>query len=81
MSIKRGDVVCHSKASQWGVGKVVEVTPYSVSVHFNDGITRKIVSSHFGCLLPAQPALFLPSPEAVVVTTKASPKGSRKAKA
>lgn len=82
MTIKRGDVISHSKASEWGVGKVVEVTPSNVSVHFNDGITRKIVSSHFDCLLPARPALYLPVPEVVVqkVVTKTSPRTQKKVK-
>lgn len=60
MSIKRGDVVTHSGAIEWGVGKVIEVSAYRVSIHFNDGITRKIASSHFMSLLPAEPASFKP---------------------
>ncbi|HBA87955.1 MAG TPA: DUF3553 domain-containing protein [Geobacter sp.] len=60
MSIRRGDVVSHSIAVEWGVGKVVEVSPYRVSIEFCDGTTRKIACSHFTSLLPAAPALFIP---------------------
>ncbi|MBU5636898.1 DUF3553 domain-containing protein [Geomonas sp. Red69] len=60
MSIKRGDVVSHCGASQWGVGKVVEVFPTRVTIHFNDGVVRKIVSSHLGNLQPAEPGSFQP---------------------
>lgn len=60
MSIKRGDVVSHSEAGAWGVGKVVEINPIRVTVHFNDGITRKIANSHWSYLLPALPTLYLP---------------------
>lgn len=82
MSIKRGDVICHSKASEWGVGKVVEVTPDKVAVHFNDGITRKILNSHVDCLLPASPSLYLPVPDIVQkVETKRAPRPKNKVKA
>ncbi|GFO60506.1 hypothetical protein GMST_28310 [Geomonas silvestris] len=60
MSIKRGDVVSHSEANAWGIGKVVEVTPLKATVHFNDGMIRKIVNSHWECLLPALSSLYLP---------------------
>ncbi|MBU5612826.1 DUF3553 domain-containing protein [Geomonas azotofigens] len=60
MSIKRGDVVSHCGASQWGVGKVNEICPTWVAIHFNDGIVRKIASSHLGDLHPADPRAFLP---------------------
>ncbi|QWV94823.1 DUF3553 domain-containing protein [Geomonas oryzisoli] len=60
MSIKRGDVVSHCGASQWGVGKVIEVCPTRVAIHFNDGVIRKIVHSHLGDLQPAEPASFQP---------------------
>ena len=82
MSIKVGDVISHSQASEWGVGKIIELSPDRVTIHFNDGITRKIISSHFGSLLPAEPTLFKPVVSNVVlkVATKASPKGQKKGK-
>lgn len=61
MSIRKGDVVSHSTAVEWGVGKVVEVSDCRVSIHFNDGTTRKIASSHFASLLPAEPGSYLPA--------------------
>ena len=75
MSIRRGDVVSHSGAVQWGVGKVIEVGPYRVSIQFNDGCTRKIACSHFTSLLPAEPSLFIPAlPPVPKAATKAAPK-------
>lgn len=73
MSIRRGDVVSHSIAIEWGVGKVVEVSPYRVSIEFNDGTIRKIASSHFKSLLPADSASFIPSVPAKVAA-KAAPR-------
>ncbi|MBJ6752040.1 DUF3553 domain-containing protein [Geomonas anaerohicana] len=64
MTIKRGDVVSHCGAVQWGVGKVVEIGENQASIHFNDGVFRKIAASHFGSLLPAAPASFTPPPPA-----------------
>ena len=60
MIIKRGIVVSHSGAIEWGVGKVVEVTPLRATIQFSDGIIRKISCSHYTTLLPADSALFLP---------------------
>ncbi|WP_224982859.1 DUF3553 domain-containing protein [Geomonas agri] len=60
MSIKRGDVISHGGASQWGAGKVMEISAAWVAIHFNDGIVRKIASSHLSELHPADPASFLP---------------------
>lgn len=73
MAIRRGDVVSHSIAVEWGVGKVLEVTGGRISIEFNDGTTRKIASSHSGSLLPAAAALFIPTAVASVAT-KAAPK-------
>jgi len=70
MSIRRGDVVSHSTAIEWGVGKVVEVSPYRVSIEFNDGTTRKIACSHFTSLLPADRASFIPFAPAPKVAVK-----------
>jgi len=85
MSIKRGDVVSHSTAADWGVGKVVETGPDRVSILFNDGITRKIACSHLGLLLPAAHDSFLPAsadlPKIVPrKAVKAAPVGKKKAK-
>ncbi|MBC8017839.1 MAG: DUF3553 domain-containing protein [Verrucomicrobia bacterium] len=60
MIIKRGNVVSHTGALQWGVGKVVEVTDLKATIQFSDGIIRKIASSHFTILQPADSASFLP---------------------
>jgi hypothetical protein len=61
MIVKRGSVVIHSVAKQWGVGKVVEVNEIRATIRFNDGIVRKIVSSHFRSLKPADPTSYLPA--------------------
>lgn len=82
MSIRRGDVVSHSQAIEWGVGKVVEVTPFRISIEFCDGTTRKIACSHFTSLLPAEPALFVQnSPAPQKVPAKAAPKPKRAVRA
>lgn len=65
MIIKRGNVVSHSGAREWGVGKVVEVTPLRATIQFSDGIIRKISCSHYTILQPADAASFLPSAESV----------------
>ena len=56
MTIKRGIVVSHAGAIEWGVGKVVEVTAFKATIQFSDGIIRKIASSHYPILQPADPA-------------------------
>ena len=61
MNIKRGIVVNHSGAVEWGVGKVIEVTELRATIQFSDGITRKISSSHYTILQPADSALFIPA--------------------
>ncbi|WP_129126456.1 DUF3553 domain-containing protein [Geomonas oryzae] len=65
MSIKRGDVVSHCAAVEWGSGKVVEVTTQWASIHFNDGGVRKISCSHFAKLMPAEASSFKPLPPVV----------------
>lgn len=67
MTIKRGRVVSHTVAHEWGVGKVIEVTPLRATIQFSDGIIRKIASSHYTTLLPADPASFVPPVESVPV--------------
>ena len=59
MTIKRGNVVSHTGAVEWGVGKVVEVTAMKATIQFSDGIIRKIASSHFTVLQPAARASFV----------------------
>ncbi len=59
MNIKRGIAVNHSGALEWGVGKVLEVSEFKATIQFSDGITRKIASSHYTILQPADVALFI----------------------
>ncbi len=59
MIIKRGIVVSHSGALEWGAGKVVEVGALKATIQFSDGIVRKIASSHYAILEPADPASFV----------------------
>ena len=75
MIIKRGNVVSHSGAMEWGVGKVVEVSPLKATIQFSDGIIRKIASSHYTILQPADPSFFVPIPDSIpVVKVRATPK-------
>ena len=73
--IKRGNVVSHSGAMEWGVGKVVEVTPLKATIQFSDGIIRKIASTHYTILQLADAASFVPAAESVpVVKARATPR-------
>ncbi|HBA71874.1 MAG: DUF3553 domain-containing protein [Geobacteraceae bacterium GWC2_55_20] len=65
MIIKRGTVVNHSGAVEWGVGKVMEVNALKATIQFSDGITRKIASSHYTILQPGDPAAFVDIPDSV----------------
>jgi hypothetical protein len=79
MTIKRGNVVSHSGAIEWGVGKVVEVTALKATIQFSDGIIRKIASSHYTILQPADPASFVPTPDSIpVVKIRATAKRAKK---
>ena len=60
MIVKRGCVVSHSVAQEWGVGKVIELDDIKATIQFNDGLIRKIISSHFTDLKPADPASYVP---------------------
>ena len=81
MIIKRGIVVSHSGAIEWGVGKVVEVTPLRATIQFSDGIIRKISCSHYTTLLPADSALFLsPAGSDTVPKVRAAAKRVKKVK-
>lgn len=70
MTIKRGSFVSHSKAIQWGIGKVMEISDLKATIQFSDGITRKIASSHYWILQLADPASFVPIPEGVPATVR-----------
>lgn len=81
MNIKRGIVVSHSGALEWGAGKVVEVNALKATIQFSDGIIRKIASSHYTILQPADPDSFIPIPEKVsVAKSRATPKREKKVK-
>ena len=67
MIVKRGSVVSHSVAQEWGIGKVTEINDIRATLQFNDGMIRKITSSHFTNLRPADPASYLPPVEKVAV--------------
>jgi transcription elongation factor GreA-like protein len=74
MKIKRGNVVSHTGAHEWGVGKVLEVTDLKATIQFSDGIIRKIASSHYTTLQPAARASFVAHTAGVtVVTSRANP--------
>ncbi len=81
MSIKRGNVVSHAGAVEWGVGKVMEVTPLKATIQFSDGIVRKIACSHYATLQPADPASFVPIPDSIpVVKVRTAVKREKKIK-
>jgi len=81
MNIKLGNVVCHAGAIEWGTGKVVEVTAARATIQFSDGIIRKIASSHYTILKPADPASFVALPDIeTIVATRATPKRRAKPK-
>jgi hypothetical protein len=81
MTIKRGNVVSHTGGIEWGVGKVVEVTPFKATIQFSDGVIRKIASSHYTILQPADPASFVPILGSVpVVKARATPRKPKKIK-
>ena len=67
MIIKRGIVVSHAGALEWGVGKVVEVSDLKATIQFSDGIIRKIASSHYTVLHPADSASFVSPADSVPV--------------
>ena len=78
MIVKRGNVVSHTGVDSWGAGKVIEVAAFRATILFSDGITRKIASSHFESLTPADPASFVSTassePATKVKTVKAAPR-------
>lgn len=84
MIVKRGSVVSHMVAQEWGIGKVVEINDIRATIQFNDGMVRKITSSHFTSLQPADPASYLPPVEKTVVAkvraVSTKPKKAKKLK-
>ncbi|MCM2356979.1 MAG: DUF3553 domain-containing protein [Geobacteraceae bacterium] len=81
MIIKRGNVVSHTVAHEWGVGKVMEVTPLRATIQFSDGIIRKISFSHYDILRPADRASYVAIPDSVpVVKARVTPKRQKKIK-
>ena len=81
MTIKRGKIVCHAGAIAWGVGKVMEVADFNATIQFSDGIIRKIASTHYTFLQPADPGSFVPIPDKVLaVKVRATPKRVKKVK-
>jgi hypothetical protein len=81
MIIKRGIVVSHAGAIEWGAGKVLEVTALKATIQFSDGVTRKIASSHYTTLHPADSALFVsPADSVPVAKVRATAKRVKKVK-
>lgn len=81
MNVKRGSVVSHAMAKQWGIGKVVEVNDVRATIRFSDGMVRKIIASHFTDLEPADPASYqAPAKKAASQTKRASRSAPRVAK-
>ena len=75
MIIKRGNVVSHSGASEWGVGKVVEVSAFKATIQFSDGVIRKIASTHYAVLQPADSSEYVSPVENVpVIKVRATPR-------
>ncbi len=81
MTIKVGNIVCHTGATEWGVGKVLEVTTAMATIHFSDGKNRKIAVSHFSSLQPGSANSYLPQSEAAPAAKNIrAPKTTRKKK-
>ncbi|MBT1072391.1 DUF3553 domain-containing protein [Pelotalea chapellei] len=81
MIIKRGSVVSHTGAQEWGSGKVVEVTPVKATIQFSDGIIRKIAASHYTVLQSADPVSFVSAPDKIpVVKARSTVKKLKKVK-
>jgi hypothetical protein len=78
MTIKVGSIVSHALVLEWGVGKVLEVTPSMATIRFSDGKDRKIATSHFSSLQPASADSYSPVTEAAAEVK--SPRISKTAK-
>ncbi|UFS72094.1 DUF3553 domain-containing protein [Geomonas sp. RF6] len=81
MIIKRGSVISHTVAKEWGVGKVIEVNDLRAVIQFNDGSVRKIISSHFFKLEAADNSLYHPPTDTSIPLAVAAPKRPKKVKA
>ncbi len=81
MIIKRGIVVSHAGALEWGAGKILEVTALKATIQFSDGVVRKIASSHFKTLQAADVSSYVPLLDKMSAEkTKAAPRKPRKLK-
>jgi len=81
MIIKRGIVVSHVGAMEWGAGKILEVTALKATIQFSDGVVRKIASSHFKTLQAADATSYVPMLDKMPAEkAKAAPRKSRKVK-
>jgi hypothetical protein len=81
MIIKRGIIVSHAGAIEWGAGKILEVTALRATIQFSDGIIRKIASSHFSTLQTADATSYVPAIENISVEKKrAAPRKPRQLK-
>jgi hypothetical protein len=82
MIVKRGSVVSHCVAQDWGIGKVVEIDEYRATIRFNDGAVRKIACSHFDDLEAVDRNLYIAPPKKVAAAeakpTRAPAKKSAK---
>jgi hypothetical protein len=79
MTIKCGNIVTHTGVIEWGAGMVIKVAPLKTTIQFSDGIIRKIASSHYTILQPADPASFVPIPGSLpVVVAQATPKRKKR---
>lgn len=75
MILKRGSVVVHTVSNTWGSGKVIAIADFNTTILFSDGITRKIASSHYANLEPADPSTFVATAaEPTKVKAKAAPR-------
>ena len=63
MAIRVGNIVSHTGVTEWGVGKVLEISASAVMIQFSDGKSRKIAASHFACIQPGDPGSYLPPPD------------------
>jgi hypothetical protein len=70
MIIKRGTIVSHAVATDWGAGKILEVSALRATIQFSDGVTRKIASSHFSTLKSADAASYVPAIDSIPVEKK-----------
>ena len=81
MIVKRGTMVSHTGAIEWGVGKVMEISALKATIQFSDGVVRKIASSHYTILQPGDPDSFVPLPDSVPgVKVRATAKRLKKVK-